>query len=250
MCRDGWYKGSKQCIVCCVCYVCLLTLSTQRSKHAMHWMLCLSHCWHWCLWLLHNTVYRVMRYENSTLLCIQWPVTPPGGKAIRLFEIWDAMYIDTVDAKHIHTFLPITFLILNWLPIPKNFGKLRLRAFQPYHQIDLLYMPTLLTWGKSISNAFNSIYVEAVDTKHIHTFLPITFLIFNWFSIQKKFWLRLRPFQLYHQILYMLTLSTQGISISNAFTAICAKAVDTFSTQYTHMKWYACWCSWHNRITM
>ena len=26
-----------------------------------------------CLWLSHNTVYRVMRSENSTLLCIQWP---------------------------------------------------------------------------------------------------------------------------------------------------------------------------------
>ena len=32
------------------------------------------------------------------------------------------------------------------------------------------------------------LYVEAVDTKHIHTFLPITFLIFNQFSIHKKFW--------------------------------------------------------------
>ena len=32
------------------------------------------------------------------------------------------------------------------------------------------------------------LYVEGVDTKHIHTFLPITFLIFNQFSILKKFW--------------------------------------------------------------
>ena len=36
-------------------------------------------------------------------------------------------------------------------------------------------------------NAFNAIYVNTVDTKHIHTFLPITFLIFNQFSIRKKF---------------------------------------------------------------
>ena len=28
------------------------------------------------LWLLHNTVYRVMRCENCTLLCIKWPLTP------------------------------------------------------------------------------------------------------------------------------------------------------------------------------
>ena len=58
-----------------------------------------------------------MRCENSTLLCIQWP--------------------------------------------------------------QILYMLTLLTQGVSISKAFNAIYVKAADTKHIHTFLPITFLIFN-----------------------------------------------------------------------
>ena len=31
-------------------------------------------------------------------------------------------------------------------------------------------------------------YVDTVNTKHIYTFLPITFLIFNQFSICKKFW--------------------------------------------------------------
>ena len=35
---------------------------------------------------------------------------------------------------HTHTFLPITFLIFNGFSIRKSFGKLRLRAFQPYHQ--------------------------------------------------------------------------------------------------------------------
>ena len=49
-------------------------------------------------------------------------------------------------------------------------------------------MSTLSTLGISISNAFNAIYVDTVDTKHIHTFLPITLLIFNEFSIRKKFW--------------------------------------------------------------
>ena len=37
-------------------------------------------------------------------------------------------------------------------------------------------------------NAFNAIYVDTVDTKHIHMFLPIAFLILNRFSIHKKFW--------------------------------------------------------------
>ena len=87
-----------------------------------------------------------------------------------------------------------------------------------------------------ISNTFNAIYVDTVNTKHIHTFLPITFLIFNRFSICKNFGkLRLMAFQPYHQILYMLILLILGISISNAFNAIYVKAVNTFSTQWTHM---------------
>ena len=44
----------------------------------------------------------------------------------------------------------------------KSFRKLRLSTFQPYHQI--LYILTLLTLGISISNAFNAIYVDTVDT--------------------------------------------------------------------------------------
>ena len=47
----------------------------------------------------------------------------------------------------------------------KSFRKLRLRAFQPYHQ--MLYMLTLLTLGISII-AFNAIYVDTVDTNDIH----------------------------------------------------------------------------------
>ena len=90
----------------------------------------------------------------------------------------------------------------------KSFRKLRLRAFQPYHQI--LYMLTLLTLGISISNAFNAIYVDTVGTKHIHTFLPITFLIFNGFSIRKKFWkAETEGFLTIPLILYMLILLIQ-----------------------------------------
>ena len=37
-------------------------------------------------------------------------------------------------------------------------------------------------------NAFNAMYVDIVDTERIYTFLPLTFLIFNQFSIRKKFW--------------------------------------------------------------
>ena len=37
--------------------------------------------------------------------------------------------------EHTHTYLLITFLIINQFSIHKSFEKLRLRAFQPYHQI-------------------------------------------------------------------------------------------------------------------
>ena len=79
-------------------------------------------------------------------------------------------------------------------------------------------------------------YVEAINTKHIHRLLPITFLIFNQLEIWKKSFekLRLRAFQPY-QMLCILTLSMQVISISNAFNAIYVKAFNTFSTQYSHM---------------
>ena len=108
----------------------------------------------------------------------------------------------------------------------KSFRKLRLRAFQPYHQI--LYMWTLSMLSISISNAFNAMYVNTINTKHIHTFLPITFLIFNGFSIRKKFWkAETQGFSTIPSILYMLILSTLGISISNAFNAMYVDTVDT-----------------------
>ena len=48
----------------------------------------------------------------------------------------------------------------------------------------MLFVDTVNTKIKA-HNAVNSIYVDTVDTKH--TFLPMTFLIFNRFSISKKF---------------------------------------------------------------
>ena len=43
----------------------------------------------------------------------------------------------------------------------KSFGKLRLRAFQPYHQY---YICRHCRYKTRISNAFNAIYVDTVDT--------------------------------------------------------------------------------------
>ena len=70
------------------------------------------------------------------------------------------MYVNTVDTKHVHTFLPITLLIFNQFSIPKSFEKLRLRAFQPHHQ--MLCVLTLSMQVVSISNALNAMYVKII----------------------------------------------------------------------------------------
>ena len=45
------------------------------------------------------------------------------------------LYMLKMGKEHTHTYLLITSLIFNGFSIPKSFGKLRLRAFQPYYQI-------------------------------------------------------------------------------------------------------------------
>ena len=70
--------------------------------------------------------------------------------------------------EHTHTFWLITSLILNGLSIKKSFGKLRLRAFQPYHQI--LCMSKHVEDVEDRSNTHkgcNAMYVEDVkDTSN------------------------------------------------------------------------------------
>ena len=115
----------------------------------------------------------------------------------RISNVFNAIYVNTVDTKHIHTFLPITFLIFNGFSIHKKFWKAETQGFSTMPPI--LYMLTLSIQTR-ISNAFNAIYVDTIDTIHIHTFLHITFLIFNGFQSTRSFGkLRLRAFQPYHQ---------------------------------------------------
>ena len=91
----------------------------------------------------------------------------------------------------------------------KSFGKLRLRAFQPYHQI-LCILEHVGDVGdrSSTPKGCNAMYVEDVEDRsntpkgcnamyvedvedgkeHTDTFWLITSLILNGFSIRKKFW--------------------------------------------------------------
>ena len=88
-----------------------------------------------------------------------------------------------------HTHL-ITSLILNRFSICKSFGKLRLRAFQPYYQI-VCFLKHVKDVKDRLSTlkGYNATYVKDVKDvmlcmskmgkEHAHTFLLITFLIFN-----------------------------------------------------------------------
>ena len=124
----------------------------------------------------------------------------------------------------------------------KRFGKLRLRAFQPYYQY---YTCQHCRHKTRISNAFNAIYVDTVGTKHIHTFLPITFLIFNGFSIRKKFWKAEIPG--FSTILSILTCQhcRHKTRISNAFNAIYVDTVDTVFTPHSAL--YKVLCKSHKQ---
>ena len=107
----------------------------------------------------------------------------------------------------------------------KSFGKLRLRAFQPYHQY---YICQHCRYKTRISNAFNAISVDTVDTKHIHTFLPITFLIINGFSIRKKFWkAETQGFSTIPSMLSMSTLSIQFSHLLVLCIRCCVRATNT-----------------------
>ena len=68
--------------------------------------------------LTQHLIQSTMRCENSTLLCIKWPLSP-----------W---------YKHIHMFLPITFLIFNQFSIRKKFWKAETEGFSTIPSI--LYM--------------------------------------------------------------------------------------------------------------
>ena len=71
------YKRSKECNVEGV-------EDTLYRFQCIKWYLC-QRCRRWCLWLLCNTVCRVQiscrRCQRYSVLCIQWSLTPSGGKA-------------------------------------------------------------------------------------------------------------------------------------------------------------------------
>ena len=109
--------------------------------------------------------------------------TPKGCNAMYVKDVEDrsntpkgcnAMYVGDVESmgkEHTHTFWLITSLILNGFSIRKSFGKLRLRAFQPYHQILCMLKHVEDVEDRSNTpKGCNAMYVEDVeDGKRTYT---------------------------------------------------------------------------------
>ena len=112
---------------------------------------------------------------KAMLLCIVYAMlfVYTVDTKIKARNAFNAIYVNTVDTKHIHTFLPITFFIFNWFSIRKKFWKADTEGFSNIP--SLLYI-LILSIPERISNAFNAIYVNTVDTKHVHTFSAHNFL--------------------------------------------------------------------------
>ena len=109
---------------------------------------------------------QLIQKIKAILLCIDYGIlfVDTVNMEIKACNALNAMFVETVDTTvkthpHIpaHNFLNIQ-LIFN---PKKSFGKLRLRAFQSYHQY---YICRYCQYKTRISNAFNAIYVDIVDT--------------------------------------------------------------------------------------
>ena len=84
------------------------------------------------------TLFDVGGVEIHSIECIEYCTKDQSN----VEDVEDKVHIRGVmlcmlkmGKEHTHTFWLITSLILNGFQSEKSFGKLRLRAFQPYHQI-------------------------------------------------------------------------------------------------------------------
>ena len=131
---------------------------------------------------------------KAMLLCIEYGIlfVDTVDTKIKACNALNAMFVDTVNTTvKTHPHIPThNFLNIQWI-------------FNPQKVLE--------SWDSGLFNhIINTIYVNTVDTKHIHTFLPITCLIFNGFSICKKFWkAETQGFSTIPSILYMSILSIQ-----------------------------------------
>ena len=112
--------------------------------------------------------------------------------------------------EHTHTCLLITFLIFNRFQSGKSFGKLRLRAFQPYHQIlhTLKHVEDVKDRSSTLKGC-NAMYVE--DVKDVVCSLYATL----------------------HTELLILLLMSKVLKMSNTINNL-SKAQNTYKHVFAH----------------
>ena len=123
VCRCCQYKDqSMQCIECCM-LCCLSTLSIQRSKYPMHWIV-------YAMLFVDTVNMKIKACNAFNAICrSSWYKTHSHISAhnflnihcrykTRISNAFNAMYVDTVDTKHIYTHLYISpYNFLNIQPI-------------------------------------------------------------------------------------------------------------------------------------
>ena len=149
---------------------------------------------------------------KAMLLCIEYGIlfVNTVDTKIKAHNALNAMFVETVDTTvkthpHIpaHNFLNIQ-LIFNPQEVLESWDW---ELFN--HTINTIYVDTVDTRQGSLMHSMLSMSTLLIQNTSTHS-LPITFLIFNRFSIRKKFWkAETEGFSTIPSILYMLILSIQ-----------------------------------------
>ena len=135
---------------------CLSTLSIQRSKHPMHWI-----------------VYAMLFVDTV-------------DTKIKACNAFNAICRSSWYKTHSHI-SGNDFLNIQRFSIRKKFWKAETEGFSTIPS-NTIYVDPVNTRQGSLMHSMLCMSTDTVNTKHLYTFLPITFLIFNRFSIRKKFW--------------------------------------------------------------
>ena len=131
-------------------------------------------------------------------------------------------------SEHIHTFLPITFLIFNGFSIRKKFWKAETQGFSTIPSI--LYVDTVDTRQGSLMHSMLCMLTQSIQMTY--TFVLITFLIFNGFSICKKFWKAETQGFFNHTIntIYVNTVNTRQGSLIHSMLSMSRLLIQNTST--------------------
>ena len=168
------------------------------------------------------------------LLCIEYGIlfVDTVDTKIKACNALNAMFVETVDTTiktHPHI-LAHNFLNIQWIFNPQKV----LESWDSglfNHTIYTIYVDTVNTRQGSLMHSMH-IYVDTVDTKHVHTFLPITFLIFKRiFSLQKvlESW-DSGLFKHTINTIYVDTVNTRQGSLMDSMLSM-----STLSIQFSHL---------------